>query len=315
MIYAVALVLSVGSIVTGSVLAARGRRMDVAEWSVGGRRFGSVMFWFLMVGETFTTFALLGASQGVYVDGAPGYYVLGTVVLTAALGYWIAPRIWRAGRDAGLITEGDYFARRFDAPWLGLILALFGIAALLLYTRVQLTGLALILETLFGGAVSPAWYVVGAGRSLFNRNVYRVVRPQADDARQMLVSRLAVLAVTALAVGFTLLKSETLVNVMVAVYDTVSQLAPALVLSLVWRRVTAAGVLSGLLAGVVCLVVPPVTAALAALVPAGTIAGLPALVVHTLVAIAVSLATRPPSASAISVGLPVPARQDVAHGR
>lgn len=500
MTYVVALVLSVGSIAVGGVLAARGRRMDIAEWSVGGRRFGSVLFWFLMVGETFTTFALLGASQGVYVDGAPGYYVLGTVVLTAALGYWIAPRIWRAGRDQNLMTEGDYFARRFAAPWLGLVLALFGIAALLLYARVQLTGLALILQTLLGSALSGTWYVVCAGAlviafiftggmrsaafgavvkdialvvvllvialtaagaagvhgwygifdavaakhpaaatlpgitgaadrglwwwmsflllsplgafvlphafqvyftakdartirrnqvvqplyslfyvfiivialaallagpglagpdangsllefvrthspdwlvglmagagilvalvptavlmltcgSLFSRNVYRVIRTDASDASQMRAGRVAVVVVTALAVGFTLLQAETLVNVMVAVYDTVTQLAPALVLSMVWRRTTAAGVLAGLLTGIVCLVVPPVTDGLAALVPAGTVPGLPALVVNTVVAVVVSRVTRAPAADAIAVGMPdaaPAARQDVGHGR
>src|ERR1700754_1430019 len=110
-------VVAVGAVLGGTLLAMRGTRMDVQEWSVGGRRFGTWLFWFLLVGETFTTFALLGASQGVFSTGAAGFYVLGTVVLTASVGYFLVPRIWRAGKDRGFVTMGDFFAARFGAPW------------------------------------------------------------------------------------------------------------------------------------------------------------------------------------------------------
>lgn len=163
MIYVVAAVVTLGAIGGGVFLAARGRRVDVREWSVGGRRFGGFLFWFLLAGETFTTFSILGASQAVYVDGAPAYYVLGTVVLTSAFGYWAVPRIWRAGKEHGLMTEGDYFSRRFAAPWLGAALGLFGIVALLLYAQIQLTGLALMLQTLFGPHIPSALSITAAG--------------------------------------------------------------------------------------------------------------------------------------------------------
>lgn len=489
MIYVVAAVVTLGAIGGGVFLAARGRRVDVREWSVGGRRFGGFLFWFLLAGETFTTFSILGASQAVYVDGAPAYYVLGTVVLTSAFGYWAVPRIWRAGKEHGLMTEGDYFSRRFAAPWLGAALGLFGIVALLLYAQIQLTGLALMLQTLFGphipsalsitaagllvavfiavggmrgaafGAVvkdilivvvllvlalvapsaaevsgwggifdavaqghpdaatlpgmsggsggaghnawwwmsflllapigafvfphsfqvsftardvrtirrnqivqplyslfyvlvivialaalltnpglrgaaangallqfarthAPDWLVglfAGAGilvaliptavlvlccASLFTRNVYPAVRREAGEAEQLRISRVAVVVVTAAAVLITMARTQALLDIMVGVYNAIGQLAPAVFGSMLWRRISAAGAISGTVAGGLVVAIPPVGNAALALCPPGTVVGLPALVLNIAVTVAVSLVTKPPPADAVRVGVP-----------
>lgn len=163
MVFTVGAVIVIASVIGGLYFSMRGTTVDVQEWSVGGRRFGVLIFWFLLVGETFTTFALLGATQGVVTDGAPGYYVLGTVALVAPVGYFIVPRIWKAGKKYNLNTMGDFFAARFDARWFGAVVTVFGIIALLLYARVQLTGLALILEALTGFQASSTVYVSLAG--------------------------------------------------------------------------------------------------------------------------------------------------------
>ena len=155
--------IAVGAIIWGAVAAARSRAANIQEWSVGGRRFGGWLFWFLLAGETFTTSALLGASQAVFSNGAPGFYVLATVVLAATVGYWMVPKIWRAGKRHGLVTMGDFFTSRFDAPWFGGLIAVFGIIALLLYTELQLTGLSLILANLFGTSVPSLVYVIAGG--------------------------------------------------------------------------------------------------------------------------------------------------------
>src|SRR5699024_428199 len=128
----------------GLYLSMRGTTMDVQEWSVGGRRFGTFIFWFLLVGETFTTFALLGATQGIVTGDSPGYYIFGTVGLTVSIGYFVVPRIWKAGKRYNFTTMGDFFAARYDAKWFGAVITVFVIVAILLYAGVQLTGLALI---------------------------------------------------------------------------------------------------------------------------------------------------------------------------
>lgn len=159
----IGVVLVVGSVAGGAFLASRGTKMDVQEWSVGGRRFGTWLFWFLLAGETFTASALLGSSQAIFSGGAPGFFVLGTVALAAPVGYFLVPRIQRAGKINGLTTMGDFFSARFNSRWFGSLLTVFGIIALLLYTRVQLTGLSLILETLFGTAIPSMAYVFAGG--------------------------------------------------------------------------------------------------------------------------------------------------------
>lgn len=472
------------SVVGEVVLSLRGTTMDVQEWSVGGRRFGTILFWFLLVGETFTTFALLGASQGVFSGGAPGYYVLGTVALVAPIGYFLVPRIWSAGKRFGFTTMGDFFAARFEAKWFGALISIFGILALLLYTRVQLTGLALILETLLGAQIPGLAYVcagglivvvfvliggmrsaafvaivkdillvvmllvvalgatqaagvsglgglfdkvriqfpdaatlpgIGGGQStnmwwwmsfliltplgafalphafqvsytaqsvgtirrnqiiqplyslfyafiivialaalvtmqslpsadangvllhfveghypvwvvgllagcgvltalvptavimvtassMFSSNVVGLMKPQL--AKSLAVSRICVLVFAALAILITAFKAEALLTIMTGVYSAVGQLAPALFLAFLWKRVTATGLTVGAVVGGFIVAVPALGEWALQFFPDGLIVGVPALLVNLVLAVLVSLVTSKPSDSAIAIGFP-----------
>ena len=135
----------------------------LVDWAVGGRRFGTVLFWFLNAGEVYTTFAVLGIAGYAYALGAPAYLAFTSVSLSYAIGYWLMPKIWRAGRAHGLITQPDFFAARFGAGWLGVVTGLVGIAALVVYVQIQLVSLSLIVQLTMGNAVSAgAAVVVGA---------------------------------------------------------------------------------------------------------------------------------------------------------
>jgi SSS family solute:Na+ symporter len=59
--------------------------------------------------------------------------------------------------------------------------------------------------------------------------------------------------------------------------------------------------------GALAIVVPPFTSALLSVFPAGTVAGLPALILNIVVTVLVSLATRPPNRDAVAVGMPAAA--------
>ncbi|MGE3617519.1 MAG: sodium:solute symporter family protein, partial [Gemmatimonadales bacterium] len=54
--------------------ARRGRQMNLTEWAVGGRTFGTLLVFLLLAGEIYTTFTFLGASGWAYGRGAPSYY-------------------------------------------------------------------------------------------------------------------------------------------------------------------------------------------------------------------------------------------------
>lgn len=153
------LVLTV-AIVLGTVVGAilysqrQTRAKTLTEWAVGGRRFGILIFWFLNAGEIYTTFAVLGISGFAWAYGAPAYLALTSVSLSAVIGYWLMPRIWEAGHRHDLVTQADFFAAHYKATWLGVVVALAGIVALIVYVQIQITALGLILQLTLGDQVS-----------------------------------------------------------------------------------------------------------------------------------------------------------------
>ncbi len=140
----------------GAILSARrqAKARTLTEWAVGGRKFGVLIFWFLNAGEIYTTFAVLGISGFAWAHGAPAYLALTSVSLSATLGYWLMPLIWNAGRRYGLVTQADFFAAHYQATWLGVVVGLAGIAALIVYVQIQIVALSLIVRMTLGTDVS-----------------------------------------------------------------------------------------------------------------------------------------------------------------
>ncbi|SMF61901.1 sodium:solute symporter family protein [Allosphingosinicella indica] len=131
------------------------RAQSMTEWAVGGRRFGVIIFWFLNAGEIYTTFAVLGISGFAWAYGAPAYLAFTSVSLSATIGYWLMPRIWEAGRKHDLVTQADFFAHHYKATWLGVVVGVSGIAALIVYVQIQIVALSLIVRLTLGPEVSP----------------------------------------------------------------------------------------------------------------------------------------------------------------
>jgi SSS family solute:Na+ symporter len=158
---AIALVIVLGTAAGAVGFGRRNTRQNtMANWAVGDRRFSSLLFWFMNAGEVYTTFAVLGISGYAWALGAPAYLAFTSVSLSYAIGYWLMPKIWRAGRQHGLITQADFFAARFGARWLGVVTGAVGIAALVLYVQIQLVSLSLIVQLTVGNAVSPTAAVI-----------------------------------------------------------------------------------------------------------------------------------------------------------
>src|SRR5450755_2542883 len=88
----------------------------IEEWAIGGRHFGTIIFWFLNAGEIYTTFAVLGIS---------GF-------------------AWSFGAHGKLISQADFFDEYYRSKGLTLAVAVAGIAALVVYVQIQITALSLI---------------------------------------------------------------------------------------------------------------------------------------------------------------------------
>lgn len=162
MILAVALTIVLGTVLAALLYGRRTVRAGVTEWAIGGRRLGALVFWFLNAGEIYTTFAVLGISGYAWAYGAPAYLALTSVSLSATLGYWLMPRIWAAGRAHGLVTQADFFTHHYRSRGLGVVVALAGIAALIVYVQIQIVALGLILRLAVGLTLSPLWAAIGA---------------------------------------------------------------------------------------------------------------------------------------------------------
>lgn len=153
----------VATVVGALLYGARHRRKSsVTEWAVGGRSMGTLIFWFLNAGEIYTTFAVLGISGYAWAYGAPAYLAFCSVSLSAAVGYWLTPRIWRAGKLGGHITQADFFAAHYRSPMLGIIVGIAGIAALIVYVQIQITALALVLQLSLPETVSKTAAAIAA---------------------------------------------------------------------------------------------------------------------------------------------------------
>jgi SSS family solute:Na+ symporter len=145
------------------VQARRGRTMDLEQWAVGGRGFGTVFVFLLMAGEIYTTFTFLGGSGWAYGRGAPTFYILSYGSLAYVISYWLLPVIWRYAKAERLHTQPDFFARKYRSPTLGVLVALVGVVALVPYLVLQFKGLGIIVSTASDGAISSALAVwIGA---------------------------------------------------------------------------------------------------------------------------------------------------------
>ena len=106
---------------------------------------------------------MFGIAGYAWALGAPAYLAFCSVSLSFAIGYLLMPKIWRAGRSASLLTQADFFAYRYDAPWLGVVTGLIGIASLVIYVQIQLVSLSLIVSLTFDQALSPTLSLIVAG--------------------------------------------------------------------------------------------------------------------------------------------------------
>ena len=151
----VALAIIFGIVAAGACLgflAGAHRKLDLEQWTVGGRGFGVLLVYLLMAGEVYTTFSFLGASGWAYSRGGPALYIMAYLTLAYAVSFFILPPIWELGRQYGLQTESDFFARRYGSKYLAAFVCLAGVAFLVPYVQLQLTGLGIIVEVAsFGG--------------------------------------------------------------------------------------------------------------------------------------------------------------------
>jgi SSS family solute:Na+ symporter len=136
------------------IRARRGKDMDLEEWSVGGRGFGTLFVFLLLAGEIYTTFTFLGGSGWAYGEGGPAFYILSYGCLAYIMSYWLLPAVWSYAKDNRLHSQSDFFASKYGSPALGVLVSLVAVIAMVPYLALQFQGLGLIVSATSYGAIS-----------------------------------------------------------------------------------------------------------------------------------------------------------------
>lgn len=133
-------------------VAARWRKAnlnELAEWGLGGRRFGTVIIWFLLGGDLYTAYTFVAVPAAMFGLGAlSGFYAVPYTVLVWPLVYVLMPRFWSVCKEHGYVTAADFVRGRFGSHTLALATALTGIVATMPYIALQMFGIQVSLATL-----------------------------------------------------------------------------------------------------------------------------------------------------------------------
>ncbi|MGH8461372.1 MAG: sodium:solute symporter, partial [Stenotrophobium sp.] len=122
------------------------------EWGLAGRRFGTVVSWFLLGGDLYTAYTFVAIPALVFGMGAIGFFALPYTLMVFPFVFIVFPRLWAVAKRHGYVTGSDFVRARYGSPTLALLVALTGILATLPYVALQLVGIEVVIGALgFGG--------------------------------------------------------------------------------------------------------------------------------------------------------------------
>jgi SSS family solute:Na+ symporter len=131
--------------------AARWRKGDLDqlhEWGLGGRRFGTVITWFLIGGDLYTAYTFIAVPALAFGAGAVAFFAVPYTILIYPILFLVFPRLWQVCRKHNYITPADFVRGRFGNRWLALAVATAGIVATMPYIALQLVGLQVVIGAL-----------------------------------------------------------------------------------------------------------------------------------------------------------------------
>jgi SSS family solute:Na+ symporter len=131
--------------------AARWRKADLnllQEWGLGGRRFGTIITWFLLGGDLYTAYTFIAVPALIFGAGAMGFFAVPYTIMIYPILYLIFPKMWAIARERGQITAADYVRDRFNSRMLALAVATTGVVATMPYIALQLVGMEVVIGAL-----------------------------------------------------------------------------------------------------------------------------------------------------------------------
>lgn len=133
-------------------VAARWRKGDLDllhEWGLAGRRFGTVITWFLLGGDLYTAYTFIAVPAAMYGLGAvSGFFAVPYTIIIYPLVFVLMPRFWLICKRRGYVTASDFVRDRFGSKSLSLAVAFTGILATLPYIALQMYGIQICIAAL-----------------------------------------------------------------------------------------------------------------------------------------------------------------------
>jgi solute:Na+ symporter, SSS family len=138
--------------------AAHWRRGDLDqlhEWGLGGRRFGTLITWFLVGGDLYTAYTFIAVPALAFGAGALAFFAVPYTIIIYPILFIIYPRLWNVCRKHGYVTGADFVRGRFGNRWLALAVTITGIVATMPYIALQLVGLQVVIGAM--GVTGEGW--------------------------------------------------------------------------------------------------------------------------------------------------------------
>lgn len=137
------------------------------DFLVGGRSFGGLLLFILVVGEVYSIGTVIGFPGGVYAEGASfAVWFMGYILLGYPIGYFLLPLLFKAGRRYNAVTLPDILRGHFSSRTLELTAALLCVVFLIPWAQLQLTGLTVALDGLGLGFTPLVTVLIGVAIAL-----------------------------------------------------------------------------------------------------------------------------------------------------
>jgi len=133
--------------------------LQLNEWGLGGRGFGTFISWFLIGGDLYTAYTFIAVPALIYASGSIGFYSVSYAIMTYPIAFIFLPRLWSVSRVHNYITPADFIRGRYGSRGLALANAVTGILATMPYVALQLIGVQAVLSVMGVGTTSTSTWL------------------------------------------------------------------------------------------------------------------------------------------------------------
>ncbi|MEM4617031.1 MAG: sodium:solute symporter family protein, partial [Archaeoglobaceae archaeon] len=144
------------------------------DYYIAGRNVSGIVSALTYAATTYSAFMMVGLVGLTYLSGVGAlgfelFYLVGTLLL---LSYY-APKIWKLGKEKGLVTPGDLIASKYGETT-AKIMAVVVAIALIPYTSIQFVGISFLLGNsmsfeagvMLSAVIIALWALLGGLRSV-----------------------------------------------------------------------------------------------------------------------------------------------------